>query len=72
MHTWLEFLKLIAVNHGNTIAFFLIFWTKGHNIVEILALLTTELSSSKIYKVGMLLCIPYRLYFNINYNTERF
>ena len=36
---------------------FFIFWTKSHKIVEILALLTTKLSSSKIYKVGMLFCI---------------
>ena len=44
------------VNHGIQSTFF-IFWTKGHKIVEILALLTTELSSFKIYKVGMLFCI---------------
>ncbi len=37
--------------------FLKIFWTKGHKIVEILALLTTELSNSKIYKVGMLFAI---------------
>ena len=29
----------------------------GHEIVEILALLTTKLSSSKMYKVGMLFSI---------------
>jgi hypothetical protein len=28
------------------------FWTKWYKIVEILALLAAELSSSKIYKVG--------------------
>ncbi len=41
--------------------FFLIFWTKGHKIVEILALLTAELSSSKMYKVGMLFSIQWTL-----------
>ncbi len=33
------------------------FLVKGHKIGEILALLTTELSSYKICKVGMLFCI---------------
>ena len=32
--------------------FFFNFWTKGHKIVEILALLTTERSSSKEYNVA--------------------
>ncbi len=45
------------VHHGNAINVFLIFWTKRHTIVDILALLNTELSSSKIYKVGMLFSI---------------
>ena len=44
--------------HGNTkMVFFKFFWTKGHKIIEILVLLTAELSSSKIYKVGMLFAI---------------
>ena len=38
-----------------------LFWTKGHKIVEILALLTTKLSSSKMYKVGMLFFIQWTL-----------
>ena len=36
---------------------FFYFLDKGHKIVEIFALLPTELSSYKIYNVGMLLCI---------------
>ncbi len=43
-------------NHDNTINIFIV-WTKRHKIVEILALLTTKLSSFKIYKVGMLFWI---------------
>ncbi len=35
---------------------FFIFWTKSHKIVEILAILTTKLSSFKMHKVGMLFC----------------
>ena len=34
-------------NHDNTITVFFYFWEKTHEIVEILALLTTELSSYK-------------------------
>ncbi len=40
-------LCLRHVNHGNTNTR-LFFWTKGHKIVEILALLTTKLPCSKI------------------------
>ena len=36
---------------------FFIFSEKRHKIVEIFALLTTELSSYKMCKVGMLFCI---------------
>ena len=36
--------------------FFLFFRKKRHKIVEIFALLTTELSSYKMCKVGMLFC----------------
>ena len=51
-------LCLHHVYHGNTINVFLIFWTKQHKIVEILALLTIELSRCcKIFKVGRLFCI---------------
>ena len=43
------------VNYGNTTnVFFFIFSQKRHKIVEIFALLTTELSSYKMCKVGML------------------
>ena len=35
---------------------FFIFWKKRHKIVEIFALLTTELSSYKMCKVDMLFC----------------
>ncbi len=49
-----------VANHTNT-RFFKIFWTKGHTIVEILAFLTAELSSSKMYKVGMLFSIQWTL-----------
>ncbi len=45
------------VNYGNTINVFFIFSQKRHKIVEIFALLTTELSSYKMCKVGMLFCI---------------
>ncbi len=48
------------MNHGNTNTR-LFFLTKGHKIVEILALLTTKLSSSKMYKVGMLFSIQWTL-----------
>ena len=41
--------------------FFLNFLDEGYKIVETLALLTTELSSYKIYKVGMLFCIQWAL-----------
>ena len=44
------------VNYGNTINVFFIFRKKRHKIVEIFALLTTELSSYKMCKVGMLFC----------------
>ena len=40
---------------------FLYFLDKGRKIVEIFALLSTELSSYKIYKVGMLFCIQWAL-----------
>ena len=37
------------VNNGHTsMFFFLIFWTKGNKIADILALLSTELSSLSI------------------------
>ncbi len=52
------------VNYGNTIDVFL-FFGKRHKIIEFFALLTTELSSYKMCKVGM-------FQFNVNYNTERF
>ncbi len=47
--------------------FFFKFWTKGYKIVEILALLTTELSSSKEYNVAidMLFCFLRALIFNV-------
>ena len=49
-------LCLRHVNHCNTIVVsILIFWTKRHKIVEILALLSTKLSSSEMYKVGTML-----------------
>ena len=51
--------------------FFLIFRKKRHKIVELFAPLTTEISSYKMCKVGMLFC-TLRLQFNVNYNTERF
>ncbi len=44
------------VNYGNTINVFFIFRKKRHKIVEIFALLTTELSSYKMCKVDMLFC----------------
>ena len=44
------------VNYGNTINVFFIFRKKRRKIVEIFALLTTELSSYKMCKVGMLFC----------------
>ena len=44
------------VNYGNTINVFFIFRKERHKIVEIFALLTTELSSYKMCKVGMLFC----------------
>ena len=37
------------------------FCANGHKIVEILALLTTKLPSSKVYKVGMLFSIEWTL-----------
>ena len=43
------------VNYGNTINVFFYF-SERHKIVEIFALLTTELSSYKMCKVGMLFC----------------
>ncbi len=60
-----EVLYISTLNAGShcrvtdtAIKVFLFFGQKGsHKIVEILALLTTKLSSSKIYKVGMLFCI---------------
>ena len=54
-------LCLRHVNHGNT-NHDCFFWTKGHKIVEILALLTTKLSSSTMYKVGMLFSIQWTLF----------
>ncbi len=54
-------LCLRHVNHGNTNTRLFFFWTKGHKIVEILAILTTKLSSSKMYKVGMLFSIQWTL-----------
>ncbi len=44
------------VNYGNTTNGFFIFSEKRHKIVEIFALLNTELSSYKMCKVGMLFC----------------
>ena len=44
------------VNYGNTINVFFLFFGKRHKIVEFFALLTTELSSYKMCKVGMLFC----------------
>ena len=44
------------VNYGNTINVFFYFSEKRHKIAEIFALLTTELSSYKMCKVGMLYC----------------
>ena len=44
------------VNYGNTINVFVYFSEKRNKIVEFFALLTTELSSYKMYKVGMLFC----------------
>ena len=46
----------LCSRHGNTINVFFIFRKKRHKIVEIFALLTTELSSYKMCKVGMLFC----------------
>ncbi len=43
-------------NYGNTINVFFYFSEKRHKIVEFFALLTTELSSYKMCKVGMLFC----------------
>ncbi len=40
---------------------FLYFLDKGHKIVEIFALLPTEIPSYKIYKVGMLFCFQWAL-----------
>ncbi len=42
------------VNYGNTINVFFIFRKKRHKTVEFFAFLTTELSSYKMCKVGML------------------
>ncbi len=47
---------MLTVATGNTINVFFIFRKKRHKIVEIFALLTTELSSYKMCKVGMLFC----------------
>ncbi len=55
--------------YGNTINVFLYFRTKRHKIVEIFALLTTELSSFKMCKVGMLFCTLSG--FNLMYITTR-
>ena len=44
------------VNYGNTINVFFYFSEKRQKIVEIFALLTTEISSYKMCKVGMLFC----------------
>ena len=41
----------LSLRHVNHV--FLIFLTKGHKTVEILALLTAELSSSELCKVGI-------------------
>ncbi len=42
--------------YGNTINVFFYFSEKRHKIVELFALLTTELASYKMCKVGMLFC----------------
>ena len=44
------------VNYGNTINVFFYFSEKRHKVVEFFVLLTTELSSYKMCKVGMLFC----------------
>ncbi len=44
------------VNYGNTINVFFYFLEKRHKIVQFFALLTTGLSSYKMFKVGMLFC----------------
>ncbi len=44
------------VNYSNTINVIFYFSEKRHKIVEFFALLTTELSSYKMCKVGMLFC----------------
>ena len=51
---------------------FFIFSEKRHKIVEIFALLTTEISSYEMCKVGICYFAFFRLQFNVNYNTERF
>ena len=43
------------VNYGDTVNVFL-FFGKRYKIIEFFALLTTELSSYKMCKVGMLFC----------------
>ena len=55
-----------------TRSMFFILSEKKHKIVEIFALLTTQLSSYKMCKVGILFCILYKLQFNVNYNTKHF
>ena len=57
------------VNHGNTSMFFY-FLDNRHKIVEFFALLQTELSSYKIYKVSMLFCIQFAL--NLKRVVKRF
>ncbi len=51
------FRVMSTLNAGNTINLFFILLEKRHKIIEIFALLTTELSSYKMCKVGMLFCI---------------
>ena len=61
-------------NYGNDQSFFAVFYSgKRHKIVQIFELLTTELSSNKMCKVGLVCYFAFlRLQFNVNYNTERY
>ena len=58
------------VNYGNTINVFFYFSEKRHKIVEFLSLLTTELSSYKMCKVGMLFKITFRVVIYIKLKPE--
>ncbi len=49
-------IPILCLYYGNTINDFFYFSEKRHKIVEFFALLTTELSSYKMCKVGMLFC----------------